>query len=72
MTLCQSIVELASTQCPSLLSEAVALGEKFKELFLLFSKCHNIYDNNYVTDEDIKQLGMSHTLINIHYTVFYF
>ena len=56
-TLCQSIVELATSQCPTLVPEATAVGEKFKELFLLFSKCHAIYDQNYVTDTQITQLG---------------
>ena len=58
-TLCQSIVELANTQCPSLVPEAIALGEKFKEVFKLFAKCHHIYDKNYVTDAEVTQLGMA-------------
>ena len=30
---------------------------KFKEAFKLFALCHKIYDSNYVTDDEITQLG---------------
>lgn len=51
------MVELAQVHCPSLVPETTALFHKFKQLFELFAKCHNIYDQNYVTDDDITQLG---------------
>ena len=56
-TLCQSILDLAQAHSPSLVPEVKALSEKFQKLFTLFAKCHNIYDKNYVTDQEITELG---------------
>ena len=56
-TLCRSMVELAQSQCSSLVADTTALCNKFKKLFKLFAKCHEVYDQNYVTDNDINDLG---------------
>lgn len=58
-TLCHSIVKLAESHSPSLITETKALCEKFKKLFSLFALCHGIYDQNYVKDDKIKDLGNS-------------
>lgn len=58
------MVELAQTHCPHLLAETTTLFNKFKELFRLFSKCHSIYDSNYVTEEEIAELGMF--IVHLH------
>lgn len=58
--MCHSMVELAQAQCPTLVAETTALFGKFKELFQLFAKCHNIYDQNYVTDDEMTELGRSY------------
>ncbi len=50
-----SMVQIAQTQCPSLVIETTSLLSKFKEL--CFANCHKIYDQNYVTEEKICQLG---------------
>ena len=55
--MCVSMVELAQAHCPTLIVEATTLFNKFKEIFKLFAKCHNIYDSSYVTDEKITELG---------------
>lgn len=52
------MVELAQAHCPTLVVEATTLFNKFKKLFRLYSNCHRIYDSNYVTDEEITELGM--------------
>ncbi len=51
------MVQIAQTQCPSLEIETTSLLCKFKELFECFANCHKIYDQNYVTEEQISQLG---------------
>ena len=51
------MVELAESQCPSLVADTTALCTTFKKLFKLFAKCHEVYDQNYVTDDDINSLG---------------
>ncbi len=56
-TMCASMLKLAQTHCPSLVTEATILFGKFKELFRLFAPCHKVYDQNYVTDEKITELG---------------
>lgn len=56
-TLCHSMVKLAQAHCPSLIPDTTALCKKFKELFELFANCHHIYDQNYVTDDEITKLG---------------
>lgn len=55
--MCGSMVEVAQAHCPTLVTETTALFDKFKELFRLFAKCHHIYDKNYVTNEEITELG---------------
>eukprot|EP00731_Ephydatia_muelleri_P007679 Em0004g17a len=41
---------------PPLCSEARAIIQKYLSFFYLFQKCHNIYDKNIVSDEEIEQL----------------
>lgn len=55
--LCQSVVDTTQNHCPTVLQDAIQVRDKFKKVFNLFSKCHNIYDKNYVTSEEIKSLG---------------
>lgn len=66
-TICHSIVDLAQLHCPNLIPEIMALCTKFKELFELFASCHQIYNKNYVTDEDIKNLG-KYVLVWCHHS----
>ena len=54
--LCNSIVSTAEDY-PPLCSEARAIIQKYLSFFNLFQKCHNIYDKNIVSDEEIEQLG---------------
>ena len=56
--MCKSILDLAGAECPTLLPEATAVSKKFREVFELFANCHNIYDKNYVTEEEATQLSM--------------
>ena len=43
---------------------------KFKQVFILFKHCHEIYDGNVVTDAQIAQLGKDvHTSVTITFTV---
>ena len=44
---------------------------KFREVFKLFANCHSIYDSNYVSDDQITELGrciststLAHTLMS--------
>ncbi len=55
--MCASMLTLAQAHCPTLVAEATILLNKFKEVFRLFALCHKLYDSNYVTDEQITELG---------------
>ena len=46
-------------------SEARAISQKYLSLFNLFQKCHNIYDKNSVSDEEIEQLGKCKLRVSI-------
>lgn len=52
------MVELAQALNPALVAETTTLFNKFKELFRLFARCHKIYDANYVTEDEVSDLGM--------------
>jgi hypothetical protein len=51
------MLKLAQTHCPALVVEATTLFGKFKEVFRLFALCHKVYDQNYITDAKITELG---------------
>lgn len=51
------MVKLAEAHCHSLIPDTTQLATKFEKLFQLFAKCHNIYDQNYVSSDDINNLG---------------
>ena len=49
-------MKVAEEHCPTLIPDTTLLFHKFKDLFGLFSKCHNIYDKNYVSSEETEEL----------------
>ena len=69
-TLCDTVPDIAQKHCPSLLSRAKEIQMKFKQVFILFKHCHDIYDGNVVTDAQIAQLGKDvNTSVTIVFTV---
>lgn len=67
--MCSSMLTLAQAHCPNLIAEATTLLTKFKEVFRLFSLCHKLYDSNYVTDEQITELGRLIVYLNWYISV---
>ena len=67
-TMCTSMLKVAQTHCLFLVTEATTLFRKFKEVFRLFALCHKVYDQNYVTDEKITELGRFSAVYLDHYT----
>ena len=55
-TLCSSVPATALQQYPSLLVQAQQIAEKFRKAFVLFSKCHKVYDSNYVDSDEVEEL----------------
>lgn len=55
-TLCSSVPATALEQYPSLHGQAQQIAEKFKKVFVLFSKCHKVYESNYVDSDEVKEL----------------
>lgn len=41
-TVCNLVSSLTSQHCPSLIPDAQAIAERFREAFTLFGRCHNI------------------------------
>lgn len=58
-TLCHSVVKVAEDHCPTALK---TIEKKFKNLFTLFSECHNLYDGSSISDPEIDTLGKMATL----------
>ena len=54
--LCDSVPALARQSCPSLLTQAQQIADRHREGLLLFSTCHNIYQQNYVDTEKAEEL----------------
>ena len=57
-TLCSSVRKVAETTCLEMLPDAETIDTKFKRAFILFGKCHNLYNGGVLTKEEIDQLGM--------------
>ena len=52
-TITMSVVNTAAETWAALNQAASHIQEKFGEAFLLFAKCHNVYDQSAVTDAEI-------------------
>ena len=55
--LCNAVVLRASSYEPSIVKSAEKIQRKFCVTLTLFSKCHNIYNQNMITQEEIASLG---------------
>ena len=53
---CNSVPAVASQHCSHLMPDAQSIAETFKEAFTLFSRCHNIYQKNHVSESEQDQL----------------
>ena len=51
------IEEESKNHVPAVASLALNTCERFRGAFIAFSKCHNIYNGNVLTDEAIDQIG---------------
>lgn len=67
-TLCDSVPSLALQQYPSLHTQAQQIKTKFRKAFVLFSVCHNLYDKNYLNDNDTEVLGKTEELMYTYKT----
>ena len=64
--MCTSVASTALQNYPSLHVQAQQVTERFKKAFVLFSKCHNIYDKTYVDGDDLEELCEFHTSVTVH------
>ena len=56
--ICLAITRVADNRCEELLSDAEATSKKFKEAFLKFSSCHQVYSSRvHLDDDSLLQLG---------------
>lgn len=56
-TLCNAVSETANKHCPSLSDKAKKVQDTFKDAFGKFAACHNRYNGNSLTTEQINELG---------------
>jgi len=56
-TLCHSVVLVAQNHCPATLHKALVIEAQFKKVLSLFHDCHQLYDGNAITDDNIDKLG---------------
>ena len=68
---CDSVPSVAAQHCPALVPEAQAIAETFREAFTLFSKCHNTYERNYVSESERAQLCKAKFIVHVHVHVNY-
>ena len=54
--LCDSVPTLARQNCPSLLTQAQQIADRHRESLLLFSSCHNVYQQKYVDGDKAEEL----------------
>ena len=63
-TLCASVPSTALQLCPSLHPQAHQISIRFRKALILFGKCHNIFNKNYVDSEEVVELG-KHNIITM-------
>ena len=51
------MIEVATVMCPTLIASATEVCTKFTKTLSLLSQCHNIYDQNFITEAQCKELG---------------
>lgn len=71
-TLCDTVPEVAQKHCPSLLNKARDIQTKFKQVLILFKRCHDICDGNSVSDAQITQLGKLFTILQFVNSTFFY
>ena len=63
-TLCESVLNTATTRCPALVHKATFVKNTFQKVLHLFSQCRDVYDSSRILkDEEIGMLGMNEWLI---------
>ena len=60
-TICASVTSTAFQLNPSLHTRAQQVADRFSKAFKLFGKCHNVFDENYVSDSEVEELGKCDT-----------
>ncbi|KAL5500643.1 hypothetical protein EMCRGX_G012237 [Ephydatia muelleri] len=50
------MIEVATVMCPILIPSATEVCAKFTETLFLLSQCHCIYDQNFITEAQCKEL----------------
>ena len=51
------MVEVARTQCPTLVASATEECTKFITILSLLGQCHRIYDQNFIAEAQCRELG---------------
>ena len=60
-TLCESVLNTATTRCPALVHKATFVKNTFQKVLHFFSQCRDIYDSSRILK--IGMLGMNEWLI---------
>ena len=56
INMCDSVPALALLQCPSLVTRAQQIAKRHQKALVLFSNCHNKYENIYVDVNEVDKL----------------
>ena len=51
------MIKVTQEKCPTLLGSVTATSMKFSNTLSLLSKCHKIYDQLFIDEDEIEELG---------------
>ena len=58
--MCSSMIQVAHEKCPTLVDTVSATAEKFTTVFSLLGRCHSIYDQLFIDELKVTELGKMH------------
>ena len=58
--MCSSMIQVAHEKCPTLVETVSATAEKFTTVFSLLGRCHSIYDQLFIDELKVTELGKMH------------
>ena len=71
VTLCGSVTSTALELHPSLHTSAQDIASRYSKAFQHFGKCHNIYETNYVDENQVQEQGKYGTMITISFSTWF-
>ena len=58
--MCSSMIQVAHEKCPTLVDTVSATAEKFTTVFSLLGRCPSIYDQLFIDELKVTELGIMH------------